>query len=177
MCVRIDNGMDIAAAAEEFRVSRPTAHKWYGRWTDGDRQLHDRSSAPGTCPHKTDPETEAEVVELRRDHGWGPDRLANHTDPSSSTCSRIIGRNDIPQARRVVGDHGTGRGRYEAIGPGELIHVDTKQLARIPQGGGHRKLSRKAGRANRAADPTAGGYDFLHAARGRPLQVGLRRAA
>lgn len=28
MCPRIDTGMPLAAAAEEFRVSRPTAHKW-----------------------------------------------------------------------------------------------------------------------------------------------------
>lgn len=165
MCRRIDDGMTIAGAAAEFRVSSPTASKWYARWTDGDRQLHDRSSAPGSTPHRTDPQLEAQVVALRRRHGWGPDRLANHTGVPRTTCWRIINRNDTgPRPRTKVGRHGSGKGRYEAIGCGELVHVDVTKLARIPSGGGHRMVGRQAGKANRRADPDSGGYDYLHAA-------------
>jgi transposase InsO family protein len=63
--------------------------------------------------------------------------------------------------------------RYERQTPGELIHVDVRKLGRIPDGGGHKVLSRAAGRANRSAhrDPTRRrkvhgrpnlGYAFLH---------------
>lgn len=170
MCRRIDDGMPIAQAAREFRVSRPTADKWYGRWQDGDRQLHDRSSAPSSTPHKTDPELEAEVVELRKTHGWGPDTLANHTGVPRTTCWRIICRNDLQDRRMLHRPDGSQVApdcpvvRYERDEPGSLIHVDTKKLARIPAGGGWRMLGQQAGRANRRRDPDAGGYEFVHAA-------------
>ncbi len=48
--------------------------------------------------------------------------------------------------------------RYEHEQPGDLIHVDIKKLGRIPDGGGHRKLGRHAGRRNRAN----AGYAYLH---------------
>lgn len=48
--------------------------------------------------------------------------------------------------------------RYEHPEPGDLVHVDIKKLGRIPDGGGHRKLGRCAGRRNRAGV----GYAYLH---------------
>lgn len=35
--------------------------------------------------------------------------------------------------------------RYERARPGELVHVDVKKVARIPDGGGHRALGRGCG--------------------------------
>lgn len=171
MCRRIDAGMTVTAAAEEFHVSTPTASKWWSRWQGGDRELHDRSSAPGSTPHRIDPEREQQVVELRETHGWGPDRLANHTGVARSTCWRIICRNGLADRRRRHRPEGTEAAvacpqvvRYERDEPGSLIHLDTKKLARIPAGGGWRKLGRQAGKANRRADPDGGGYEFVHAA-------------
>ena len=48
--------------------------------------------------------------------------------------------------------------RYERRRPGELIHIDTKKLGRVPAGGGHRITGDKRfrGRGN--------GNDFLHVA-------------
>jgi transposase InsO family protein len=54
--------------------------------------------------------------------------------------------------------------RYEHPHPGDLIHLDTKKLGRIPVGGGHRVQGRAVGTANRRADRGGGGYDYLHAA-------------
>lgn len=164
MCRRIQDGQSIAGAAEDFNTSRQTATKWWRRWQDGDKQLHDRTSAPGAVPHRTAREVEDEVVELRRTHGWGPDRLSSHTGVPSTTCWRIIHRRDCtgPSPRAHVSSRSTNR--YEAIAPGELVHVDVAKFARIPAGGGHRMLGRQDGKANSRSDPDAGGYDFLHAA-------------
>lgn len=54
------------------------------------RQSH--TSAPGAVPHRTSRDVEDEVFELRRRHGWGPDRLSSHTGVPSTTCWRIIHR-------------------------------------------------------------------------------------
>ena len=40
--------------------------------------------------------------------------------------------------------------RYERERPGELLHVDVKKVARIPDGGGHRALGRGCGSARGA---------------------------
>jgi hypothetical protein len=49
--------------------------------------------------------------------------------------------------------------RYERERPGELVHTDTKKLARIPTGGGHRLRGREA------APHTSGeGYEDIHSA-------------
>ena len=49
--------------------------------------------------------------------------------------------------------------RYQKDRPGELLHLDTKKLARIPDGGGHRMLGRSPGTKRRGA-----GYEYLHVA-------------
>ena len=48
--------------------------------------------------------------------------------------------------------------RYERGRPGELIHVDVKKVARIPDGGGHRALGRGCG------SPRGSGRSCLHVA-------------
>src|SRR5207302_618837 len=60
-------------------------------------------------------------------------------------------------------DHPTGvRIRSERDRPGELVHIDVKKLARIPDGGAWRMRGRssntEAGKKRRRI-----GYDFLHA--------------
>jgi transposase InsO family protein len=50
--------------------------------------------------------------------------------------------------------------RYVRARPGELVHLDVKQLARIPDGGGHRLL----GRQIRQERERGAGYDYLHVA-------------
>lgn len=48
--------------------------------------------------------------------------------------------------------------RYERDRSGELIHVDVKKVARIPDGGGHRALGRGCG------SPRGSGRSCLHVA-------------
>ena len=48
--------------------------------------------------------------------------------------------------------------RYVREHAGELLHLDTKKLGRIPPGGGHRMLGRPG------HHPAGHGYDYLHVA-------------
>jgi transposase InsO family protein len=52
------------------------------------------------------------------------------------------------------------RVRYERERPGELVHIDVKQLGRIPEGGGWRAH----GRGVRPSALRALGYDYVHSA-------------
>jgi hypothetical protein len=58
--------------------------------------------------------------------------------------------------------------RYERARPGELVHVDVKQLGRLPDGGGHRVHGRDSAqhrrRDRRRARRSPIGYDSVHAA-------------
>jgi transposase InsO family protein len=47
--------------------------------------------------------------------------------------------------------------RYVRDRPGELVHVDTKKMARIPAGGGWRKLGRR-----QAGERQKVGYEYVH---------------
>ena len=50
--------------------------------------------------------------------------------------------------------------RYEHPAPGDLLHLDVKQLARIPDGGGHRAH----GRSSKTPRGRGAGLDYLHVA-------------
>lgn len=78
-----------------------------------------------------------------------PARLAATTACRARTCARIVSRRGMPRLADV--DRVTGEARrrgpvtpvrYERERPGELLHVDVKKVARIPDGGGHRALGR-----------------------------------
>jgi transposase InsO family protein len=59
--------------------------------------------------------------------------------------------------------------RYVRDHPGELVHIDTKALGRIPVGGGHRVL----GRQRASGRHTGLGYEVVHAAIDDTSRVGF----
>ena len=160
LCRRIEAGWSVTAAAESMNISRQCAHKWWRRWREeGPAGLEDRSSRPRSCPHQTPARTERRIVALRRSRRLGPARLAGLVDVPASTVHRVLVRHGVN--RLVWMDRPTGRviRRIDTDRCGELVHIDVKKLARIPDGGGHRKLGRAAtkGRPGR-------GYGHIHTA-------------
>jgi len=120
---------------------------------------------------------ERRIVALRFTRRWGPHRIAYHLHVPRSTVGRVLTRYRMPLLTHL--DQATGLPvrkaaavRYEASGPGELVHVDIKKLGRIPDGGGWRAhgrgsaQDRKAGaardRAARAGAAGSRGYRYLH---------------
>ncbi|MFD3546171.1 leucine zipper domain-containing protein, partial [Streptomyces sp. NPDC058655] len=70
---RVASGRPVAHVAAEMGISRATAHKWLRRWrAEGEAGLHGRSSRPRTTPHRTPPEIENRVCDLRRARKLGP---------------------------------------------------------------------------------------------------------
>lgn len=101
-----------------------------------------------------------------------PLALAAETGVPARTRARIVARHSLPRLADI--DRVTGevrrRGpvtavRYERERPGELVHVDVKKVARIPDGGGHRALGRGCG------SPGGAGLSCLHVAVGDNSRV------
>src|SRR5262245_11643434 len=140
LCQRIEAGWSVAAAAESMNISRQRAHKRWRRYLDeGVAGLEDRSSRPWSCPHQTPARVERRIVALRRSRKLGPARLAGIVGVPASTVHRVLVRHGMNRLRWM--DRPTGKviRRIETDRPGELIHIDVKKLARVPDGGGQQE--------------------------------------
>lgn len=163
---RIESGLGVAAAARQMGVSRQTASKWLRRSGSGEG-LSDRSSRPRRLARSTPRDVEDRVCEARSSLLLAPLGLSAATGVPARTCARIVARRGLPRLADV--DRVTGevrrRGpvtpvRYERERPGELVHVDVKKVARIPDGGGWRARGESV-----LAHPDSGaGYACLHVA-------------
>jgi transposase InsO family protein len=160
LCRRIEEGWSVAAAAESMNISRQCAHKWWSRFQlEGVDGLHDRSSRPWSCPHQTSARVERRIVALRQARKLGPARLAGIVGVPASTVHRVLVRHGVNRLRWM--DRPTGRviRRIETTRPGELIHIDVKKLARVPDGGGHKFHGRTAAVLHKRS-----GYTHIHTA-------------
>lgn len=124
---RVAGGWTITAAARAAGVSRQTGSKWWHRARLG--ELADRSSEVRRQARAHPPELVANVCARRLQSRLGPDGLAWETGLARSTVYAVLrrhglGRLDRLEARPPVV-------RYERARPGELVHLDTKQLGRI----------------------------------------------
>jgi transposase InsO family protein len=121
------------AAAAQHAVSVPTVRKWVGRYlSQGVAGLRDASSRPRLSPRALAPSRALAIVELRR-RRLTHARIARSLGVSAATVGRVLRRAglarlaDLQPSAPVV--------RYEHAAPGDLLHLDTKKLARIVKTG------------------------------------------
>jgi transposase InsO family protein len=173
-CV-VEQGWAEARAAERFQVSRPTVHRWATRYrAQGAAGMADRSSRPHHSPRRTTTPVVRKVVHLRYKQRLGPAQIAPQVGLAPSTVPAVLVRCRISRLADLDRVSGQPIRRYEHSHPGALVHIDIKQLANIPAGGGHRFLGRPAGIRNHQADRSGGqrsrhhnplvGHGCIHAA-------------
>jgi transposase InsO family protein len=158
---RIQAGRPIGDVAAEMGVSAATAYKWWARWrAEGNPGLWDRSSRPHRSPTRTPRVLERRIERLRRSRKLGPARIGGILQVAHSTVHAVLVR--LGLNRLAWMDRPTGRviRRIHTDRPGELVHLDTKQLGRIPPGGGWRAWGREVKDRHRAHV----GYAYVHAA-------------
>jgi len=158
----LDHGWTIEAAADKFQVDAKTVTKWRDRFIDeGEAGLFDRSSRPKTSPNATPLECRRRIIELRKQRRWGAAHIGYEVGRAGSTVQTILISEGL--GRLDSGDRATAEPivRYQRDRPGELVHVDVKKLAGIPDGGGWRIHGR--GHAPTAKRSSIG-YRFLHSA-------------
>ena len=137
------SGWRQAHIAAAMGISRKCVRTWIDRFQDeGEAGLVDRSSRPHTSPRRIPAETEDRIVELRRQQRRGPAWIGAELGVPARTVSRVLVRRGQPRLATL--DPMTGEMiraskvtavRYERSRPGELVHMDVKKLARIPDGG------------------------------------------
>jgi transposase InsO family protein len=151
----VDQVLTLNAAAAAFNVSAKTARKWTRRYRQqGLAGLHDRSSRPLRSPRQTPSQLADQVLTLRHQR-WTGVRIAQHTGLSRATVSRLLRRHRLSRVRDL--DPPVPVRRYEHPHPGDLLHIDTKKLARFIKPG-HRVTGDPR-------DETRGaGYEVFHVA-------------
>ena len=139
--------------AREMGVSRRTAFKWKKRYREeGEAGLEDRSSRPHRIPNRLLRHRRRQIERLRRKR-WSTPRIARETGIPLSTVGaecRRLGLGRLPRLEPPVPVV-----RYERDRPGELVHLDTKKLARI-EAVGHRI------HGDRSRTVDGAGWEFLH---------------
>ena len=130
--------------------------------------MADRSSRPHSSPTKTPPQLVRQIVRLRWRHRLGPVQIAGRLGLQASTVHAVLVRCRINRLSHIDRVTGEPLRRYEHPHPGSLIHVDVTKFANIPDGGGHKFLSRQQSRANGIATALRTGE------RGKPLPTGDR---
>lgn len=162
----VEQGWTVTAAAEAAAVSVRCARKWVGRYRlEGERGLHDRSSAPRQVGNRTSPERIEAILTLRRLRFTAAE-IAETLGMALSTVSGILTRSGMGRLGRLGLQPAV---RYERSKPGELVHVDVKKLGRIEGGAGWRVRDRKQ-HYNRTYTDAAGhrrntvGWEYVHIA-------------
>jgi transposase-like protein len=140
----VNDGFTYAEAAKMFMVSPRTAKKWSDRYRDeGQAGMADRSSRPRTSPTKTPPDVVRKIVRLRWRHRLGPVQIGGRLGIQASTVHAVLVRCRINRLSHIDRVTGEPLGRYEHAYAGSLIHVDVTKFGNIPDGGGHRFLTRQ----------------------------------
>jgi transposase InsO family protein len=158
-----------AHIAAAMGISRTCVRTWITRdAAEGEAGLADRSSRPHSSPRRTAAEVEDRIVELRRRERRGPAGIGAELGVPARTVSRVLARREEPRLAaldsmtgEVIRSSKVTAVRYERTRPGELVHMDVKKLAGIPDGGGWRAHGRAAGSSSRRRSAVVG-YDFVH---------------
>src|ERR1043165_2316597 len=134
-----EENWSLVAAAEAAGISERSARKWLGRWrAEGEAGLRDRSSAPRRSPNRTPKAVVEAITALRRLRMTGAE-IAEGAGLALSTVSLWLKRVGLGKRSRLEPPEPPRR--YERSRPGELIHVDLRQLGRFEEAG-----KREAGR-------------------------------
>ena len=119
--------------AEIFGVSVRTVYKWLRRYREyGVEGLQDRSSRPRRCPRRTPRSTVRRIEKLRR-HRLTAWEISQQLSVPASTVARCLRRKGLGRLKAL--EPKVPVRRYERERPGELLHIDTKKLARIVKPG------------------------------------------
>jgi transposase InsO family protein len=160
-------GWTVKAAAASAGVSVRCARKWVGRYRlEGVAGLQDRSSAPRHVANRTAADRVEAIAKLRRLRFTAAE-IAETLGMALSTVSGILTRIGMGKLGRIGLEQPI---RYERSRPGELVHIDVKQLARIKGGAGWRVRGRAQKHYNATFIDRAGrrrwtvGYEYVHVA-------------
>jgi transposase len=154
-------GWSVAAAAEAAGVTERTVYRWLRRWRDeGEVGLLDRPSRPHRPPGRLAAATVEAIAALRRLRMTAA-QIAEVLGPAVSTVSAWLGRIGLGKRSRLEPPEPPNR--YERRRPGELVHVDIKQLGRISaHGAGHRMVANRNSQRGSHHGARTTRFEYVH---------------
>jgi transposase InsO family protein len=156
----LEHGWTLRAAAEAAGCSVRTAAKWVQRFGSGDEQLADRSSRPRRSPTRVARPLVEAIEKLRRVWMTAAE-IAEILGLALSTVSLWLRRIGLGKRSRLKPPEPPNR--YERRHPGELVHVDIKQLGRISvRGAGHRVTGNRKSQFHSHRGPRQTGFEYVH---------------
>ncbi len=159
LCERIGAGWPVHRAAEALGISRQWAYVIWRRFQlEGVAAFVARSRRPHTSPRRSPASLERRIERERRRRRWGPLRLSWLLGLARSTIYGVLRRLGLQRIRLLDPAPPPAR-RYEREVPGDLVHVDTKKLGRLPLGGGKR-----FGLAAHSVESKRIGWEYVHVA-------------
>ena len=156
----LEEDWTLAAAAAAAGVSVPTARKWVRRAGAGE-SLEDRCSRPQRSPARLPKHLVGAIEKLRRVWMTAAE-IAEMLGLALSTVSLWLKRIGLGKRSRLEPPEPPNR--YERRHPGELVHVDIKQLGRV-RGAGHRVTGSRASQARTRREGRrtgVAGWEYVH---------------
>jgi transposase len=152
----IDDGVALPALAAQAGISLSTAYKWLARYRAGGvTSLVERRSVRQFQRHKLNPQQQQQARAMRHERctkrGIAKDLAAPPSTVGRWLKAIGLGRLGSLEPKEPVR-------RYQWAQPGDMIHVDTKQLARFERVG-----HRITGDRRKGCSPGAG-YEKAHVA-------------
>src|ERR1700712_1523751 len=146
-------GWTLAETAAAAGVSVRTVSKWLRAYRlEGELGLLDRSSEPGSIPHRTD-EARVEAIAALRQLRMTAAEIAQCLAMPLSTVSAVLTRIGLGKRSRLEPPEPPNR--YERKRAGELVHIDVKKLGRIGRPG-HRV------NGDRSTRTRGIGWEYVH---------------
>jgi transposase InsO family protein len=159
----LEEGWTLGEAANAAGCSARTAGKWLRRFREGDHALLDRSSRPLRSARRL-PQRRVEAIEALRRLRLTAAEISEVLAIPLSTVSLWLKRVGLGKRSRLEPPEPPNR--YERRHPGELVHVDVKQLGRISaRGAGHRVLGHRGSQYGRRVEGRwrrLTGFEYLH---------------
>jgi transposase InsO family protein len=155
----LQQSWSLTQAAEAAGVSEPTARKWVRRALAGE-SLADRSSRPRRSPTRLTKQLVNAIGALRRVWMTAAE-IAEVLGLALSTVSLWLKRIGLGKRSRLAAPEPPNP--YERRRPGELVHVDIKQLGRISaRGAGHRVLGHRSSQFHAGNQRRMTGFEYVH---------------
>lgn len=90
----------------DYEVSTRTLKRWMNKLDEGDWDFRDKSRRPKTIYRKITPEIEQKVISLRKQTGWGQEKLypyLKHLGISEMSIKRIIKKRNLCRKTKTRG--------------------------------------------------------------------------
>jgi len=163
LITRIGAGWSIRSAARAQGLSPARASVlWHRFVAEGPRAYTERSSRPHHSPRRLTVAIERRIERARRRLRQGPLRLSWVLGIARSTVYVVLRRLGLNH-RRVFAPARAAFRRYERARPGDLVHIDTKKVGRLPDGGGKRFALSAHSRGPHHGRPGTG-WEYAHVA-------------